>query len=110
MIELLQQAFPENEEIRKGVLPLLSHKKAYIKTLLSLWDLRVTPPLSAMEIQESCHQFYRDHADEEARFQLSFGEISINTNKKFIFTYNVTCRGVPGTFGLDPYSGSYVQI
>ena len=63
-----------------------------------------------METQEICHQFYRDHADEEARFQLSFGEISINTNKKFIFTYNVTSRGVPGSFGLDPYSGSYVQI
>ena len=110
VIELLQQAFPENEEIKKGVLPLLSHKKAYIKTLLSLWDSRVTPPLSAMEIQETCHQFYREHAEEEARFQLSYGEVSISTSKKFVFTYNVTSRGVPGSYGLDPFSGSYVQI
>ena len=69
-----------------------------------------TPPLSAMEIQETCHQFYREHGEEEARFQLSYGEISINTSKEFIFTYNVTSRGVPGSFGLDPFSGSYVQI
>ena len=78
VIELLQNAFPDNEQIKKGVLPLLSHKKAYVKTLLGLWDLRIVPPLSAMEIQETCHQFYRDHADQEALFQLSFGEISIN--------------------------------
>ena len=54
VIELLQQAFPENEAISKGVLPLLSHKKAYIKTLLSLWDLRVIPPLSAMYLNIVC--------------------------------------------------------
>ena len=27
-----------------------------------------------------------------------------------MFTYNVTSRGVPGSYGLDPFSGSYVQI
>ena len=63
-----------------------------------------------MEIQETCNQFYRDHADQEALFQLSFGEISINTNKKFIHTFNVTSSGVPGSYGLDPYSGAYVHI
>ena len=109
-MKLLQNAFPDNEQIKTGVLPLLSHKKAYVKTLLGLWDIRVVPPLSAMEIQETCHQFYRDHADQEALFQLSFGEISINTNKKFIHTFNVTSSGVPGSYGFDPYSGAYVHI
>ena len=110
VLEILQKAFPDNEEIKTGILPLLSHKKAYVKTLLGLWDLRVIPPLSAMEVEETCHQFYRDHANEEALFQMSFGEVSINTNKKFIHTYNVTSSGVPGSFGLDPYSGSYIHI
>ena len=110
VLEILQKAFPDNEEIKTGILPLLSHKKAYVKTLLGLWDLRVIPPLSAMEVEETCHQFYRDHANEEALFQMSFGEISINTNKKFIHTYKVTSSGVPGSFGLDPYSGSYIHI
>ena len=102
VIELLQKAFPDNEQIKTGILPLLSHKKAYVKTLLEMWDIRVIPPLSAMEIQETCHQLYRNHADQEALFQLSFGEISISTNKKFIHTYNVTSSGVPGSFGFDP--------
>ena len=91
LVELLQSAFPDNEQIKSGVLPLLSHKKAYVKTLLEMWDIRIVPPLSAMEIQETCNQFYRDHADQEALFQLSFGEISINTNKKFIHTVSIYC-------------------
>ena len=38
LIELLQAAFPENEKIKTGVIPLLSNKKSYVKTLLDLWD------------------------------------------------------------------------
>ena len=110
LVELLQTAFPDNQQIKTGVLPLLSNKKAYVKTLLEMWDIRVVPPLSAMEIQENCNQFYRDHSDQEAMFQMSYGEISINTNKKFVHTFNVTSSGVPGSYGLDPYSGSYVHI
>ena len=34
LVELLQTAFPENERIKTGVLPLLSNKKAYVKFLL----------------------------------------------------------------------------
>ena len=36
LVELLQTAFPENEKIKTGVLPLLSNKKAYVKTLLDI--------------------------------------------------------------------------
>ena len=43
-------------------------------------------------------------------FQMSYGDISINTNKKFVHTFNVTGSGVPGSYGLEPYSGNYEQI
>ena len=71
LVELLQTAFPDNQQIKTGVLPLLSNKKAYVKTLLDMWDIRVVPPLSAMEIQQNCNQFYRDYSDQEAMFQMS---------------------------------------
>ena len=64
LIELLQTAFPENEKIKTGVIPLLSNKKAYVKTLLDIWDIRIVPPLSAMEVQQICNKFYRDHSDQ----------------------------------------------
>ena len=38
LVELLQNAFPDNEQIKTGVLPLLGHKKAYVKTLLEMLD------------------------------------------------------------------------
>ena len=110
LVELLQTAFPENERIKTGVLPLLSNKKAYVKYLLDMWDNRVVPLLSAMEVQQSCNEFYRNHADLEATFQLSYGDVSINTEKKYIHMFNVTESGVPGSFGLDPYSGKYQQV
>ena len=36
LVELLQTAFPDNQQIKTGVLPLLSNKKAYVKTLLDM--------------------------------------------------------------------------
>ena len=110
LIELLQTAFPENEKIKTGVIPLLSNKKAYVKTLLDIWDIRIVPPLSAMEVQQNCNQFYRDHSDQEAMFQMSYGDVSVNTNKKYIHTFNVTESGVPGSYELNPYSGYYKHI
>ena len=53
LVELLQTAFPENEKIKTGVIPLLSSKKAYVKILLDKWDNRVVPALSAMETQHN---------------------------------------------------------
>ena len=88
----------------------LSNKKAYVKILIDKWDNHVVPPLSAMEVQQSCNEFYRNHSDHEATFQLSYGDVSINTEKKYIHTFNVTESGVPGSFGLDPYSGRYQQV
>ena len=82
LIELLQTAFPENEKIKTGVIPLLSNKKAYVKTLLDLWDIRIVPPLSAMEVQQICNQFYRDHSDQEAMFQMSYGDVRTNMATK----------------------------
>ena len=71
LVELLQAAFPENEKIKTGVIPLLSSKKAYVKILLDKWDNRVVPALSAMEIQQTCNEFYRNHADHEAMSTLT---------------------------------------
>ena len=102
LVELLQTAFPENERIKTGVIPLLSSKKAYIKILLDKWDVRVVPALSAMETQQNCNDFYRNCADHEASFQMLYGDISINTNKKFVYTFIVMGSGVPGSYGLDP--------
>ena len=51
LVKLLHTAFPENEKIKTGVILLLSNKKAYVQTLLDMWDIRVVPPLSAMEVQ-----------------------------------------------------------
>ena len=110
LIELLQAAFPENEKIKTGVIPLLSNKKSYVKTLLDLWDGRKVPPLSAQEVQQICNLFYRDHPDEEAKFQISYGDVTVRTNKSYIHTFKVTENGTPGTYGLNPFSGSYEQI
>ena len=63
-----------------------------------------------METQQNCNEFYRNHADHEANFQMSYGDVSINTNKKFVHTFNVTGSGVPASYGLGPYSGNYQQI
>ena len=73
-------------------------------------DIRVVPPLSAMEVQQNCNQFYRDHSNQEAMFQMSYRDVSVNTNKKFVHTFNVTGSGVPGSYGLNPYSGNYEHI
>ena len=102
LIELLQTAFPENEKIKTGVISLLSNKKAYEKTLLDIWDIRIVPPLSAMEVQQICNQFYRDHSDQEAMFQMSYGDVIVNTNKRYIHTFRVTENGTPGSYGLNP--------
>ena len=68
LVELFQSAFPENEKIKKGLIPLLSTKKAYIKILLDEWDARNVPTLSAMETQQTCNDFFKNHADHEASF------------------------------------------
>ena len=77
LIELLQAAFPENEKIKTGVIPLLSNKKSYVKTLLDLWDRRKVLPLSAQEVQQICNLFYRDHPDKKAKFQISYGDVTV---------------------------------
>ena len=64
LVELLQTAFLENEKIKTGVIPLLTNKKAYVKILLDMWDIRIVPPLSAMEVQQNCNEFYRNHSDQ----------------------------------------------
>ena len=90
---------------------MLSTKKAYIKTLLDEWDARNVPTLSAMDTQQTCNDFFKNHADNEASFQMTYGgDVSINTNKKFVYTYNVTESGVPGSYGLNPFNGKYQQI
>ena len=72
IVELLQSVFPENEKIKQGVLPLLSTKKAYIKILLDMWDSRNVPIFSAMEVQQSCNDFFKNHSDNEASFQITY--------------------------------------
>ena len=111
LVELLQSAFPDNKKIKKGLIPLLSTKKAYIKILLYAWDARNVPALSTMETQQTCNEFFKNHADNEASFQMTYGDdICINANKKFVYTYNVTESGVPGSYGLNPFNGRYQQI
>ena len=111
IVELLQTAFPENEKIKQGVLPLLSTKKAYIKILLDKWYSRNVPIFSAMEVQESCNDFFKNHSDNEAIFQITYGNtITVNANKKYVYTYNCTEKGVPGSYGLNPFIGKYEQI
>ena len=41
---------------------------------------------------------------------MSYGDVSVNTNKKFVHTFNVTGSRVPGSYGLDSYSGNYEHI
>ena len=111
IVELLQSAFPENEKIKQGVIPLLSTKKAYIKILLDKWDGRNVPILSAMETQQACNDFFKNHADYKASFQFTYGgDVTVNANKKYVYTYNVTETGVPGSYGLNPFNGKYEQI
>ena len=59
LVELLQSAFPDNEKIKKGLIPLLSTTKAYIKILLDAWDVRNVPALSTMESQQTCNDFFQ---------------------------------------------------
>ena len=90
---------------------MLSTKKAYIKILLDKWDGRNVPVLSAMETQQACNDFFKNHAGNEASFQMTYGsDVTINANKKYVYTYNVTETGVPGSYGLNPFNGRYEQI
>ena len=91
LVELLQASFPENDKIQQGVAPLLSNKKAYIKKSVTKRDSRVVPTFSAMEIQESCNDFFKNHPDKEASFQLTYGhDTTVNANKQYVYTYNCT--------------------
>ena len=90
---------------------MLSTKKAYIKILLEKWNGRNVPIMSAMETQQACNDFFKNHAGNEASFQMTYGsDVTINANKKYVYTYNVTETGVPGSYGLNPFNGRYEQI
>ena len=79
IVELLQSAFPENEKIKQGVIPLLSTKKANIKILLDKWDGRNVPIFSAMETQQACNGFFKNHSDNEASFKITYGsDVTVN--------------------------------
>ena len=97
LVELLQSAFPENERIKKGVIPLLSSKKAYIKILLDKWDARIVPALSAMETQQTCNDFSKTMPTMKQAFKCHM-EILASTPTKSSSTLSLSrgqeCREV----------------
>ena len=103
IVELLQSAFPENEKIKQGVLPLLSTKKAYIKILLDKWDSRNVPIFSAMEVQEACNDFFKDHSNNEASFQITYGStITVKANKKVCLYIQLHIKGCSRKLWVEP--------
>ena len=72
-----------------------------------MWDSRNVPIFSAMEVQQSCNDFFKNHSDNEASFQITYGgAVTINANKNYVYTYNCTETGAPGSYGLNPFNRS----
>ena len=107
LIELLQESFPEREDVQTKLKPLLDNKKNFIAELDQLWDQREVPRVSAECIEASCSDFLNE---ENAKPSLRREGRRLELPTKCVKTYNNSTRGCPATFGYIPYEERWEQI
>ena len=107
LIELLQESFPEREDVQTKLKPLLDNKKNFIAELDQLWDQKDVPHISADRIEAACSDFANQ---ENAKPSLKREGRRLELPSKCVKTYNNSTKGCPATFGYDPFAECWEQI
>ena len=104
ILQLLQQALPENAEVQSQLDTLISNKQSYIKRLVTIWNQRIPPIYTEKGVRETCQAFYQQQEREnESRSYRNAGDISMADPKNWIIKQD------SGWFGWSPQDNCYME-